>query len=178
VKLFTAYSLAELEAVRATRQLVLRPAPSTTPPLGLAELLLTEDMRYWREAIEAQPDHERIDDYDYAAVVAVEVPTEFVADLVTSSEHGRISAAVADMFAQLDRPGPAPVAHPLESEVFILDRIDESVDMADGMTQHYVLRGGLTGTGSILDAFHQQVQRIDIVGGVAGLSQLSQKTAK
>lgn len=168
MKLFTAYSSAELEAVRATRQLVCRPVPGIAPPLGLVELLLTEDMQYWREVIEAQPDRERISDYDHAFVVAVEVPTEFVADLVESSEYGRVSAEVADMFTQLGRPGPAPVVHPLESEVFILNRIDFSVDVADGMTQHYVLRGGLTGTGSIMADFTQQVQHIDVVGGVSG----------
>jgi hypothetical protein len=171
LKLFTAYSSAELAVVRATRQLVIRPVPGTAPPLGLVELLPTEDMRYWREVIEAQPDRERISDYDQAFVVAVEVPTEFVTDLVTSSEYGRVSAAVADMFTQLGRPGPAPVVHPMESEVFILNRIDFSVDEADGMTQHYLLRGGLTGTGSIMDAFTQQVQRIDVVGGVSGASE-------
>lgn len=168
MRLFTAYSSAELAEVRATGQLVLRPVPGTAPPVGLVELLLTEDMRYWRDAIQAQPDREQISDYEYAFVVAAEVPTEFVAELVTSSRHGRISAAVADMFTQLGRPGPAPVADPTESEVFILNRIDESVDVGDGMTQHYVLRGGLTGTDSILDAFSEQVYRISVVGGVSG----------
>ncbi len=144
MKLLTAYSVAQLDVVRATGELVLAPASGTEPPLAVSELLLTEDPAYWHQVIEAQPDRGQISDYRYAYVISVEVPSAFVAALVTSSEYGRIGPEVAAMLERLARPGPVP--HPLESEIFVLQRIEESAETVDGMTQPYVLRGGMPAT--------------------------------